>query len=304
MSDSPSLDALGARFAIPGLVRFERGVNGLGSAHITAPAAEARVYLHGAHVTHHQPAGQPPLLFLSTRSRFAPGVAIRGGVPIVFPWFGARAGHPTSPDHGFARVTEWAVASVERIPDGAAITLALEASDATRALWPHEFRLSYRVQVGTALDLTLDVENRSKAAFTFEEALHTYLFVGDVREASVSGLEDASYIDKTDGMKRKTLGPGPFRPSAETDRVVPATHAACSVTDPVLGRRLIVDKRNSATTVVWNPWSHKAGRMADLGADQWRGMLCVEAANAMDDAVKLAPGEHHSMGAVIRAASR
>lgn len=303
MSGPRFLDGLNARFAVPGLVRFEGGVNGMVSAHITARAAEARVYLHGAHVTHCQPAGQPPLLFLSTRSRFAPGVAIRGGVPIVFPWFGVRAGHPTAPDHGFARTSEWAVESVERIGDGAVITLALEASDATRALWPHEFRLTYRVQVGSALELTLDVENRSKAPFTFEEALHTYLSVGDVREASVSGLEGAPYIDKTDGMKRKTLGPGPFRPTAETDRVFPATRAACTVSDPVLGRRLIVDKRNSATTVVWNPWIDKAGRMADLGADQWRGMLCVETANAADDAVTLAPGERHSMGVMIRATS-
>ena len=303
MSDPRSLDALNARFAVPDLVRFEGGANGLGSAHITAPAAEARVYLHGAHVTHHQPAGQPPLLFLSARSRFAAGVAIRGGVPIVFPWFGARAADPTAPDHGFARISEWTVASVEATADGAAITFELEASDATRALWPHEFHLTYRVQVGQALALTLGVENRSKAPITFEEALHTYLSVGDVREVSVSGLEGAAYIDKTDGMKRKTLGSEPFRPSAETDRVFPAAGAACTVSDPVLGRRLVVDKRNSATTVVWNPWCDKAGRMADLGADQWHGMLCVEAANAMDDAVNLAPGERHSMGVVMRAAS-
>ena len=117
------------------------------------------------------------------------------------------------------------------------------------------------------------------------------------------GLEGRAYIDKTDGMKRKTLAAGPFRPSGETDRVFPGTMAACTVTDPVLGRRLIVDKTGSATTVVWNPWSDKAARMADLGADQWPGMLCVETANAMDDAVTLGPGERHAMGVVIRAAA-
>src|SRR5262245_6011125 len=144
-------DALDERFAIPGLARFEPGTGGLTRISISTGHAEAHVYLHGAHVTHHQPAGQPPLLFLSERSRFAPGAAIRGGVPIVFPGFGPRAG---APDHGFARISEWAVQSVERAGDGVAVTLALEASPATRALWPHEFRITCRVTVGAALDLT------------------------------------------------------------------------------------------------------------------------------------------------------
>ena len=187
--------------------------------------------------------GSAAALFLSARSRFAPGAAIRGGVPLVFPWFGARAGHPTAPDHGFARISEWTVESVERAGDGVAVTLGLEASEATRALWPYEFRLTYRVLVHAALELTLEVENRSKAPFSFEEALHTYLAVGDVREASVTGLEGRAYIDKTDGMQRKTLAAGPFRPSGETDRVFPGSHRRVRGEDPVLGRRLSSTRR-------------------------------------------------------------
>ena len=120
MRDPQTLDGLNARFGVPGLVEFESGTGGLPSIRVTAPAAEATIYLHGAHVTHHRPAGAQPSLFLSARSRFAPGAAIRGGVPLVFPWFGARAGHPTAPDHGFARICEWTVESVERAGDGVA----------------------------------------------------------------------------------------------------------------------------------------------------------------------------------------
>jgi glucose-6-phosphate 1-epimerase len=297
----PDVQSLGARFGVPDLVQFEDGENGLPSVRVTTPAATARVYLHGAHVTAFQPTGQAPLLFLSARSRFAAGAAIRGGVPIVFPWFGARAGDPSAPDHGFGRTSEWTVESVQRVGDGAAIVFALGASDATRSLWPHEFRLTYRVYVDAALSLTLDVENRSAAPFTFEEALHTYLSVGDVRQTAVTGLEDAAYIDKTDGMRRKQLGAGPFTPTSETDRIFPGARGVCTVTDPVLGRRLIVDKCGSATTVIWNPWQDRAERMADLGGGQWPSMLCVEAANAVDDAVKLAPGGRHAMHVVIRA---
>jgi glucose-6-phosphate 1-epimerase len=295
------LEALDARFGIRDLVRFEAGEGGLPCVLVTAPAAEARIYLHGAHVTHHRPTGQSPLLFLSARSRFTAGTAIRGGVPIVFPWFGPRPGDPRAPDHGFARISEWSVQSVERAGDGVTVVLTLPPSDATRALWPSEFRLTYRIAVDAALRLTLEVENRSAAPFTFEEALHTYLAVGDVREATVDGLGGARYVDKTDGMRRTMLPPGPFRPSAETDRVFVGARDRCAVIDPVLGRRLVVDKHGSATTVVWNPWSDKAARMTDLGADQWTSMLCVEAANAMEDAVTLAPGARHAMGVVIGA---
>src|SRR5262249_60538331 len=121
--------------------------------------------------------------------------------------------------------------------------------------------------------------------------------------ASVTGLAGAAYVDKTDGMKRKTLGHGPFTPDAETDRVFTGARGACQVMDPVLGRRVVVDKRGSATTVVWNPWRTKAGGMADLGADEWRRMLCVETANAMDDAVTLGPGGRPPRGRAPRAAA-
>jgi len=301
MRDSPALEALNDRFGIPRLAAFETGAGGLPAIRVTARAADATVYLHGAHVTHYRPAGGQPVLFLSARSRFATGAAIRGGVPLVFPWFGARAGHPAAPDHGFARTCAWTVEAVERVGDGAAVTLGLEPSDATRALWPSAFRLTYRVLVDAALSLTLVVENRGAATFSFEAALHTYLAVGDVRRVSVSGLEGRPYIDKTDGFTRKVLPAGPLHPGGETDWVFPGAAGPCAVADPVLGRRLIVDKTDSATTVVWNPWSDKAARMADLGDDQWPGMLCVETANAMDDAVTLRPGERRAMGAVIRA---
>jgi D-hexose-6-phosphate mutarotase len=304
MPGGRSLDELNERFGIPHLVRFEAGSGGLACAQVTAPAAEATIYLHGAHVTHHRAAGARRTLFLSARSRFASGAAIRGGVPLVFPWFGPRAGHPSAPEHGFARINEWTVDSAARDGDGAVIAFALEPTDAIRALWPSEVRLVYRVRVHAALELALDVENRSKARFSFEAAMHTYLEVGDVREASLAGLEGATYIDKTDAMKRKTLEAAPFRPAAETDRVFPGSRGTCTVIDPVLARRIAVEKSGSATTVVWNPWSEKAGRMADLGADQWTSMLCVETANAMDDVIQLKPGATHAMTATIRTSSR
>jgi D-hexose-6-phosphate mutarotase len=181
------------------------------------------------------------------------------------------------------------------------VTLALEADDATRPTWPHEFRVRHRVVFGERLEMTLEVENRSGHAFDFEEALHTYVLVGDVGQVSIAGLGGGVYIDKTDDMRRKTLAAGPLRLNGTTDRVFLSTRAPCTVTDPVLARRIVVEKTGSSTTVVWNPWHEKASAMADLGDEQWRSMLCVEAANAADNAVHLAGGERHAMRVVIGA---
>jgi glucose-6-phosphate 1-epimerase len=302
MSDPKLLDSLNERFAVAGVLRFEEGSGGLIRAAVSGPAAEGHVYLHGAHVTHHRPAARRPLLFLSERSQFAAGKAIRGGVPVIFPWFGARAGHPTAPDHGFARNRDWAVESVEPMTDGpVAVTLTLEADAATRQTWPHDFRVRHRVVFGDCLEMTLELENRSSEPFVVEEALHTYVLVGDVEQVSIAGLGRSAYIDKTDGMKRKALAAEPLRLSGATDRVFLDTRATCTVTDPALARRIVVEKTGSATTVVWNPWSEKARAMTDLGPLEWRSMLCLEAANAADNALHLAGGERHAMGVVIRA---
>jgi glucose-6-phosphate 1-epimerase len=301
MKLAQSLGALNERFAVPRTVSFDAGVGGLTRAIVTTPAAEAHIYLHGAHVTHYRPAGQEPVLFLSPHSRFEAGKAIRGGVPIVFPWFGARAGHPSAPDHGFARISAWAVEAADRSHDGlVSLLLALEPSEATRAMWAPDFRIAARVEIGAELAIALEVENRSAESFAFEEALHTYLQVGDAAQASITGLEGTSYLDKTDGFRRKTLGAEPLRLTAETDRVFLDTRGPHEVMDPLLGRRLILEKRGSGNTVVWNPWREKSAAMADLGADQWRSMLCVETANVGDGTVTLAPGAHHSMGMVVR----
>ena len=41
---------------------------------------------------------------------------------------------------------------------------------------------------------------------------------------------------------------------------------------------------------MWNPWIEKTKGMSDMAPDEWRGMICVESANAADNAVHLAPG--------------
>lgn len=282
-------------------VVVEAGNGGLERVRVSGPHAEAEIYLQGGHVTHWQPRGAAPVLFLSGRALYAPGKAIRGGVPLIFPWFGPHATDPGKPMHGFARSRTWRLATSGPGPDGAVVVeLALDDDDATRAAWPPAFGLRYRVTVGATLIMELSTTNTSSAPFTFEAALHTYLAVGDVERVSLTGLEDTPYIDKVDAMTRKRQGRDPLRLTGETDRVFLGTTRRCVVSDPGLGRRLIVDKTGSATTVVWNPWAIKAPGIADLDPDGWRRMVCVETANAADDAVPLAAGARHRMSATIR----
>jgi glucose-6-phosphate 1-epimerase len=282
-------------------VVVERGTGGLERARVTGPHADAEVYLQGGHVTQWQPRhASAPALFLSSRATYAVGKAIRGGVPLIFPWFGPHASDRDKPMHGFARARPWRLASGEPAPDGSVgLELALDDDEGTRALWPHAFHARYRVTVGTTLALALEVVNAGPAPFTFEAALHTYLLVGDVRTVAVTGLEQTLFVDKVDAMTRKRHGAGPLRLTGETDRVFLGTRARCVVDDPALRRRVVIDKTGSATTVVWNPGSTKAAGIADLEPEDWQRMLCVETANAADDAVALAPGARHVMTATI-----
>jgi D-hexose-6-phosphate mutarotase len=263
--------------------------------------ATAEIFLHGAHVARFQPTGQPPVLFLSDKSHFTPGKAIRGGVPIIFPWFGPHQTKPELGAHGFARTMEWTLESLSQSQSGEVrIAMSLAATDATRAVWPHDFTLRFYVVVGSTLEMTLETENTSAVPFTFEDALHTYFTVADALEIRVSGLAGAEYIDKVDGGKRKIQGPAAIGIERETDRLYLNTTTTCEVEDPSLARRIVVEKSGSASTVVWNPWVGKGMSLTDLGA-QWPSMICIETCNAADNAITLAPGGKHATRQLVRA---
>jgi glucose-6-phosphate 1-epimerase len=304
MRQPAELDKLNARFAAntDGAARFDTGAGGFARLVLAVPAGVAHVYLYGAHVTHYQPAGQPPVLFLSEKSFFTHGRPIRGGVPIIFPWFGPRSSDPQAPLHGFARIRDWDIHSIHAEGDTVTAVLSLHSSDETHALWPHDFHLHYVVTLGPGgLDLTLEVVNTSGDVIMFEEALHTYFAVADVRQVRVSGLAGTSYLDKNRDMACIVDEADPLVLNEPSDRVYLGTKAASVIEDPAGARRITVDKKGSDTTVVWNPWSNPAKPMADLGEQEWPKFICVETCNVKDYAVTLAAGEKHAMGAIIRA---
>jgi len=187
------------------------------------------------------------------KSLFAPSKAIRGGVPIIFPWFGPRSAGKLGPAHGFARTMEWTIEETRQHDDGRVqITLALSTNDVTRGFGYADFHLRFRVTLGAELEMELKTRNDSNEPVAYEEALHVYFATSDVHQASISGLEGTTHVDKTDGFKRKTLGSGPLRVTKETDQVHLSTKASCVIHDPVWKRRIIIEKGGSGSTVVWN----------------------------------------------------
>jgi len=150
-----------------------------------------------------------------------------------------------------------------------------------------------------ALTLTLAIRNDWSEPFRFEEAFHTYLPVSDIRTARIQGLGGASFIDKTDSLRRKSLPDGDLILERETDSVFEGSQATVRIVDPASPQTMVVDKQNSASTIVWNPWAEKGSSLSDLGA-AWERMICVESANAGADSVTVAPGETHVMQSTIR----
>lgn len=286
------------RMGIPGVAQVSAGNGGLARVQITTPIATGEIYLHGAHVTAWKPAGKEEVFFVSSKSPWQDGHAIRGGVPICFPWFGDKADDPHAPAHGFVRTREWKLEKVTANAGAVSVELSTESGPDTKPWYAPDFRLVYRATFGSELALELIMSNTGPEPLRFEEALHAYHNVGDATKASISGLDGIHYLDKTDAYREKTQD-GDIRITRETDRVYLNTTHPLSLADPVLQRRIVVTKENSLTTVIWNPWSEKALTMSDMEADQWKRMLCIETSNVGDFAVQLAPGQQHTMKAIV-----
>lgn len=294
---------LKAKFGIADVLDFAETEHGLVRIAVSLGGMLGEAYLQGAHVTAWQPAGERPVLFTSPNSAFAPGKAIRGGIPLIFPWFGANRQNPAAPQHGFVRAAPWHLDAVEQAGrDALSLSFSLADSDVGSTIWPEPFRAVYTVTFGPVLSLRLAVENRGAQPFVFEEALHTYFAVSDIAQAAVAGLAGAIYLDKTDSARRKTQTEPLLKIARETDSVYLDTPPQTGVEDEGWGRHIVIDKEGAASSVVWNPWAEKAAAMADLGDPAWRGMVCLETGNIADNEIRLAPAARHEMSTTISVA--
>ncbi len=278
-------------------VRYIKDANGLDYIEIDNRHATAKIALQGAHVMHWQPKSTAePVLWLSSNARYVEARSIRGGVPICWPWFGA---HPTDSSycpHGFARVIPWQVIKSCKLPNGTTrILLEMTQTEVAKKQLSYPFQLTLEITIGNYLRLEMTTKNLANHPFMIGEAFHTYFNVSDVKNTHITGLENLVYSDKVEGYLRNVQH-GVLKFDGEFDRVYLNSGEDCIIRDSGFHRAIRVAKSGSNTTVIWSPGAEKVAQMGDMGApDEWRKMLCVESANAMENSVTIFPGESHTM---------
>ncbi len=250
--------------------------------------SEAVILLHGAHLVSWKTAGGVERLYLSDRAVYAPGQAVRGGVPVVFPQFAAMG--PLA-KHGFARALPWTLKSVDATPTDALVLLQLRSGDATRAAWPFEFALELSLRVSAQrLDMELEAANTGDKPWAFTAALHTYLSVPDIAAVRLHGLSRLRYRDSVTG-KEQVDPTQSLQVDDELDRIYyDAARPLVLQSGGGPKDAVAISQTGFTDVVVWNPGPANAAKLADMPDDGWKRMLCVEAA-LVGEARTLQPGE-------------
>jgi glucose-6-phosphate 1-epimerase len=260
--------------------------------------AQGVVFHHGAQVVDWTPFGHEPVLWLSDKTAFDSHSPIRGGIPICWPWFGAGINGVSFPLHGFGRLSEWRLVSSTENEDTVSARYILV--NASPDKFNYSYCLTYDVTFGLDFSATLNVRNTGDTRFVFEESLHTYLRVGDVRQTVIKGLNGAPYLDRVAGHFT-----GPHTQSTdlmiteETDRIFHTT-GDIVIQDPTMDREIFLSRKGSQDVIVWNPWIEKAKSLPDMSDDGWTSMICVETANVGEHAISLSPGRDHSISFSLR----
>ncbi|XP_050259487.1 putative glucose-6-phosphate 1-epimerase [Quercus robur] len=274
-----------------------RGINGLDKVVLRDPrGSSAEVYLYGAHVTSWKNDHGEELLFVSSKAIFKPPKAIRGGIPICFPQF-SNIG--SLEQHGFARNRLWAI-DADPPPFSTTsssktfVDLILKPSEEDMKIWAHSFEFRLRVALGPGGDLLLTSRIRNTSVdgkpFSFTFAYHTYFSVSDISEVRVEGLETLDYLDNLQNRERFTEQGDAITFESEVDKIYLSTPTKIAILDHEKKRTFVLRKDGLPDAVVWNPWDKKAKAMVDFGDEEYKHMLCVEAA-AVEKPITLKAGE-------------
>ncbi|MFS2225607.1 D-hexose-6-phosphate mutarotase [Pantoea sp. B65] len=237
---------------------------------ISHPKVRAAVTLQGAHLVAWQPSGEKAVIWLSEKTPFTAGKAIRGGVPICWPWFGP-AGEPA---HGFARILPWTLSAHDENEDGVMLTLVLESNEQTKKLWPHDFTLFARFRFGEHCEMELEAHGDYEAT----AALHSYFAVEDIAGVEVSGLGN-HFIDKVNNGVTGVSENGRQTYPSRVDRIHTQPED-CSLIHDKAGNRVIeVYHHYQSDVVTWNPGAELSCSLADMANDGYKTFVCVETAH-------------------------
>lgn len=290
---------LNKNHGIPGTLSFLQWGNGVPLVAVHNQSAQALISLYGGQVLSFKPVhATDDLLFLSRNALMQGKKAIRGGIPVCWPWFGPDPEGLSRPSHGFARTSLWELAQTESSDVCTRIRLRLPHYPNNQALWPHAHELELIITVGNELTLELITRNTGEKPFTISQALHAYFNIGDIEQVEIMGLNDHYYLDKLAQGQQK-MQRGTVTVSAEVDRIYTGIDEPLIINDPVLKRQIGVSTDGSETIIVWNPWRENSARMADLNTNGYQQFICVEAGNAEADSQTIAPGSEHRLKNIV-----
>jgi glucose-6-phosphate 1-epimerase len=293
------LEELEDKFSIEGEVGFAELEENMAFITVSNKFADADICLYGAQVTNFKPYNTIEILWMSPESKFVEGSPIRGGIPVCFPWFGPHKTDSSKPQHGFGRLMYWDVTETASMKTGETLVrLQLCSSEETKAYWDYDFCAELTVIVGKILTATLKVTNTSSVNFEYTCALHSYFSLSSIEEIQIEGLQNTKYYNQ--------LEPGDFIQETEKLEIHKAetrhyydTETDCIIIDPLFARKIKVAKSGSKITTVWNPWEEASCKIEDLPDDAFHTFVCIEAVNAFNNAIQLAPGESHETSAII-----
>jgi glucose-6-phosphate 1-epimerase len=295
----PDIQILNQRFGAPGRIAFRTDETGLPVVSLINKYGAAEVSLYGAHVLGYRPVGFAPLLFLSKLSAFEPGKAIRGGIPICWPWFGPHPTDAARDKHGFARNVQWDLDATEYTGETTTLRLSLKDSEFTRRIWDYAFTLRLSITLDQSLNLELISENTDAKPFSISKAFHPYFQVGDIGMTSVFGLDQAMYSDRVTREECKQVGVLGIH--GQVDRTYTPEKNEAAIRDDKLKRAILLTFSGTRNLVVWNPWIDLARAIPDLEDADYQRFVCVEPANVGDTAIGLEPGERHTLKMSIQA---
>jgi len=299
LKDTIDINQLNTDFGIGNELVFLEGKGGLPFIKVNNNAASALISIYAGQVLSYKPVDETEdFLFTSENAFFQNGKAIKGGIPICWPWFGAAPETIENiklPNHGFVRDHYWSVVSAEKIKNGdTRIKLEFVDTDETREIWPYQFYLTLEIYIGESLTLELLTKNTGNKAFVMTEALHTYFNVGDAAQVEVLGLEKTEYLDKSQDFI-KVCQIGAIKLSKETDRIHVDVEHDLTIKDPAFNRKIKIVSLGNKNVVVWNPWEKGSKEIIDLEKEDYKRFICVEIANAATDIVELSPGEKYQL---------
>lgn len=267
---------------LPSSVRLIEIAPGYPVFEIVHPTCTARVALHGAHVMSWKPANEEEVLYLSPDAVYKEGKAIRGGIPVCWPWFNKHPADPKQPSHGLVRGRFWEF--LEASEDASGVMLRVGIRD---GIWNAELT----VKAGEELEVALESKNISEVPIVVSGALHSYLGVSDISQVRVVKLDGCAYMD-TVGQPTMRTQNGDVTFDREVDRIYESSSSVLLV-DDLSGRTILIEKSGSPSTVLWNPWVEKAAALGDMPAEDYRKFCCIEAAIANDRAEIVMPGGSH-----------